>query len=127
LLCDFTARMQFCVACRHNGVIPDFTAEENLSAWQQMELPSTACSTHFCVGDSRTWFSSISDCREWTDTRSAGRFAKTSCSSEPPIIAQSGRGQIKDKALAFEAGFNHHLTKPVPLDDLERILANVAV
>jgi signal transduction histidine kinase len=44
-----------------------------------------------------------------------------------PIIAQSGRGQNKDKALAFEAGFNHHLTKPVPLDDLERILADIAV
>lgn len=44
-----------------------------------------------------------------------------------PIIAQSGRGQTKDKALAFEAGFNHHLTKPVPLDDLERILADIAV
>jgi signal transduction histidine kinase len=44
-----------------------------------------------------------------------------------PIIAQSGRGQTKDKALAFEAGFNHHLTKPVPLDDLERILASIEV
>jgi CheY-like chemotaxis protein len=44
-----------------------------------------------------------------------------------PIIAQSGRGQSRDKALAVEAGFNYHLTKPVPLDDLERILADIAV
>jgi signal transduction histidine kinase len=44
-----------------------------------------------------------------------------------PIIAQSGRGQTKDKASAFEAGFNHHLTKPVPLDDLERILRSIEI
>jgi hypothetical protein len=29
---------QFCVACRHNGVIPDLTIQANLAAWQQIEL-----------------------------------------------------------------------------------------
>jgi CheY-like chemotaxis protein len=40
-----------------------------------------------------------------------------------PIIAQTGWGQDRDKALASEAGFNQHLTKPVSMDDLEKLLA----
>jgi signal transduction histidine kinase len=42
-----------------------------------------------------------------------------------PIIAQTGWGQSRDKAAASDAGFNHHLTKPVALADLEAILANL--
>jgi len=41
------------------------------------------------------------------------------------IIAQTGWGQQRDKTLASEAGFDHHLVKPVAYDDLERILAKV--
>ncbi|MDM9644800.1 response regulator [Rhizobium sp. S163] len=40
-----------------------------------------------------------------------------------PIIAQTGWGQAEDKQKSVEAGFNFHLTKPVPLDELERTLA----
>jgi signal transduction histidine kinase len=39
------------------------------------------------------------------------------------IIAQTGWGQQRDKALASEAGFDHHLVKPVAYKDLERVLA----
>ncbi len=39
------------------------------------------------------------------------------------IIAQTGWGQQRDKNLASEAGFDHHLVKPVAYDELERILA----
>jgi len=42
-----------------------------------------------------------------------------------PIIAQTGWGQSRDKDLALEAGFSFHLTKPVPLADLERYLATI--
>lgn len=42
-----------------------------------------------------------------------------------PIIAQTGWGQDRDRALASEAGFDHHLTKPVSLDNLERILSGI--
>lgn len=45
---------------------------------------------------------------------------------DTPIIAQTGWGQARDKTSASEAGFNDHLTKPVALDDLERVLAGVA-
>jgi CheY-like chemotaxis protein len=43
-----------------------------------------------------------------------------------PIIAQTGWGQDRDKKLASEAGFDHHLTKPVALADLEKLLASIA-
>lgn len=39
------------------------------------------------------------------------------------IIAQTGWGQQRDKTLASEAGFDHHLVKPVAYEDLERLLA----
>jgi signal transduction histidine kinase/ActR/RegA family two-component response regulator len=38
------------------------------------------------------------------------------------IIAQTGWGQDRDRALASEAGFDRHLVKPVALDELERVL-----
>lgn len=44
-----------------------------------------------------------------------------------PIIAQTGWGQDRDRTRASEAGFNHHLVKPIALDDLERILADMAI
>ena len=42
---------------------------------------------------------------------------------DTPIIAQTGWGQDRDKELATEAGFNFHLTKPVPLDQLQKVFA----
>lgn len=41
------------------------------------------------------------------------------------VIAQTGWGQDSDRQAAFEAGFNHHLTKPVNLDSLSRLLADI--
>ena len=37
-------------------------------------------------------------------------------------IAVSGWGQDEDKRRALEAGFNHHLTKPVKVPALEKLL-----
>jgi signal transduction histidine kinase len=42
-----------------------------------------------------------------------------------PIIAQTGWGQLRDKTLASEAGFDRHLTKPVTLAQLEKTLAGI--
>jgi CheY-like chemotaxis protein len=53
--------------------------------------------------------------------RSDQQFGKT------PIIAATGWGQDRDKALATEAGFDHHLVKPATLEQLERLLAQVVV
>lgn len=41
------------------------------------------------------------------------------------IIAQTGWGQMRDKTQASEAGFDHHLVKPVAYEDLERLLAKI--
>lgn len=39
------------------------------------------------------------------------------------MIAQTGWGQAKDRAEAREAGFTHHLVKPVKLEDLSELLS----
>ena len=41
------------------------------------------------------------------------------------LIALTGWGQEQDKRMAMESGFDHHLTKPVDAESLERILASV--
>jgi signal transduction histidine kinase/CheY-like chemotaxis protein len=41
------------------------------------------------------------------------------------LIAMTGWGQEDDKARASAAGFDHHLTKPVDPDDVERLLQAV--
>ena len=42
------------------------------------------------------------------------------------IIALTGYGQEEDKVRAFEAGFHHHLTKPVSLKELEKAFKKVS-
>lgn len=39
------------------------------------------------------------------------------------LVAVSGYGQAEDKIKAFDAGFDHHLTKPVSKTDIENVLA----
>ncbi|MCW8109159.1 ATP-binding protein [Alteromonas ponticola] len=41
------------------------------------------------------------------------------------LVAITGWGQKKDKLMAKESGFNHHITKPVDFTELKRILAEV--
>jgi signal transduction histidine kinase len=53
-------------------------------------------------------------------------FRQDDLFKETLIIAQTGWGQTRDKTLASEAGFDHHLVKPVAYDQLERLLANKA-
>lgn len=43
------------------------------------------------------------------------------------IIAQTGWGQESDRQKAFGAGFDHHITKPISLDALNALLAQVKV
>ena len=44
-----------------------------------------------------------------------------------PLIALTGWGQEEDRRRTKEAGFNHHLVKPVDTDILERILAELSL
>ena len=41
------------------------------------------------------------------------------------MIALSGYGREEDRRRAREAGFDHHLTKPVDYGELQRLLANM--
>ena len=38
------------------------------------------------------------------------------------LVALTGYGQAKDRELAFQAGFDQHLTKPVSIDQLRDLL-----
>ncbi|HWO41718.1 MAG TPA: ATP-binding protein [Candidatus Eisenbacteria bacterium] len=47
--------------------------------------------------------------------------------ARPRLIAISGYGQEEDRRQAGESGFDVHLTKPFDMEDLQRILSNLAV
>jgi len=45
--------------------------------------------------------------------------------AEAIIIALTGWGQDEDKRLSKEAGFDHHIVKPVDPDELEKLLVSI--
>ena len=49
---------------------------------------------------------------------------KLPCGSMTLLVAVTGWGQDKDRQLAFEAGFDHHMVKPVRFEQIEEILSN---
>jgi CheY-like chemotaxis protein len=53
----------------------------------------------------------------------ATRLKQQPSSSSTRLIAVTGYGGPEDRRRAQEAGFDHHLTKPVDLDELESLLA----
>ncbi len=53
----------------------------------------------------------------------ARRVRQQMASGKVMLIALTGRGQEKDRKLAREAGFDHHLLKPVDLQALQALIA----
>ena len=51
------------------------------------------------------------------------RLKQQPASGSTRLIAVTGYGGAEDRRRAQEAGFDHHLTKPVDLDELESLLA----
>jgi signal transduction histidine kinase/CheY-like chemotaxis protein len=51
---------------------------------------------------------------------------RLSCGQMTMLIAVTGWGQDKDRQLAFEAGFDHHMVKPVRFEQIEEVLGNRA-
>jgi signal transduction histidine kinase/ActR/RegA family two-component response regulator len=51
------------------------------------------------------------------------RLRETMKGPMPVMIALTGYGQPEDRARALEAGFDHHLTKPVDVEALLRLIA----
>lgn len=56
------------------------------------------------------------------DGYEVARHLRNHFPSTMTLIALTGFGQEEDKARAREAGFDHHLTKPVSIRDVERVL-----
>lgn len=54
------------------------------------------------------------------------RILRSDDSFSSAIIALTGYGQEGDKERALQAGFHHHLTKPVGLKELERAFKKVS-
>jgi len=52
---------------------------------------------------------------------------KLTCGPMTTLIAVTGWGQEKDRQLAFEAGFDHHMVKPVRFEQIEEILGNRSI
>ena len=52
----------------------------------------------------------------------AARLRRDEAVMGATLIAISGYGQDEDRRLAREAGFDHHLVKPIDSDDLIKIL-----
>ena len=59
---------------------------------------------------------------ELTGYEVARRVRQGSLGRAVTLIAVTGWGQNRDKALALAAGFNHHFTKPVETDRLRELL-----
>jgi CheY-like chemotaxis protein len=53
----------------------------------------------------------------------AQALRRESWGQEIQLIALTGWGQERDRQEALEAGFNHHLTKPIDPDQLESFIA----
>ena len=60
------------------------------------------------------------------DGYEVARAIRGNGSPTPTLIALTGYGQEEDKSKAKSAGFNYHLTKPVGIADVERLLVAVA-
>ncbi|MES2151879.1 MAG: ATP-binding protein [Pseudomonadota bacterium] len=57
----------------------------------------------------------------------ARAIRRLSCGKISVLVAVTGWGQEKDRQLAFEAGFDHHMVKPVRFEQFEEILASRGV
>ena len=71
---------------------------------------------------SSSWTSA---CRAWTATRWPARSGEEPRCKAAVIIAVSGYGQEDDRRRSREAGFDHHLVKPVDFDRLVSLMAQV--
>ncbi|UVW29026.1 ATP-binding protein [Massilia sp. H6] len=52
----------------------------------------------------------------------ARRLRATAHGAGMTLVATTGWGQEKDRQLAFDAGFDHHLTKPIDVDHVRSLL-----
>jgi CheY-like chemotaxis protein len=58
--------------------------------------------------------------------QAARRIREHSWGKQMVLVAITGWGQEEDKRRSIEAGFDHHLTKPIDLAALETLLAGLS-
>ena len=56
----------------------------------------------------------------------ARRIRQLPTGAQAMLIATTGWGQQKDRERAFEAGFDHHITKPIDFELLQPLLHGLA-
>lgn len=56
----------------------------------------------------------------------ARRVRASPLAHQPVLVAMTGWGTEKDRKEAMDAGFDHHLVKPVDFDRLQKVLGEVA-
>lgn len=61
------------------------------------------------------------------DGYSVARAIRRSAGAQPLLIAVTGWGQTHDRQRALDAGFDHHLTKPVLIERLLELVAATPV
>ena len=61
--------------------------------------------------------------RGWTATAVARRLRQAPASAGVLLVALTGYGQDEDRRRSREAGFDHHLVKPVEQEVLQELLA----
>jgi len=54
----------------------------------------------------------------------ARRLRQLECGRRCLLVAVTGYGQERDRRLALEAGFDHHLVKPVNVQVLAEVIAS---
>ena len=52
----------------------------------------------------------------------ARRIRQENWGNDVVLVAMTGWGQEEDKRRAIDAGFDHHMTKPIDPDRVERLL-----
>jgi CheY-like chemotaxis protein len=55
----------------------------------------------------------------------ARRIRESPWGSEMVLVALTGWGHDEDRRQSAEAGFNHHLTKPIPPEAIESLIDNL--
>jgi CheY-like chemotaxis protein len=57
----------------------------------------------------------------------ARRIVAQQTARRPVLVALTGYGRQEDRLRALDAGFDHHLVKPVELEVLQDLLESIAV
>ena len=90
------------------------TFERLTTAWRQSSRSQNSSRTSSC---------STSGFRASTATKLAERIRRAP-GVQPVLVAITGWGQADDRRRSAEAGFDHHLVKPVDHDVLIQLVAD---